>query len=97
MSKSISLLAALFAASCAMNPMTTSNTPLTLTLGTATPGGGFPVYGDEKYGSRFRFGNGIGLHAHALTFLHPIRYDPIALIAEPPKRWRGTFAYLLKT
>jgi hypothetical protein len=26
--------------------MTTSNTPLTLTLGTATPGGGFPVYGD---------------------------------------------------
>ena len=46
MSRSISLLAALFAASCMTGPVTTSNAPLTLTLGTATPGGGFPVYGE---------------------------------------------------
>ena len=49
MSKSTSLaflLVALLAGSCATAPMTTSNAPLTLTLGTATPGGGFPVYGD---------------------------------------------------
>ena len=46
MSKSISLLATLFAASCMTGPVTTSNVPLTLTLGTATPGGGFPVYGE---------------------------------------------------
>jgi TRAP transporter TAXI family solute receptor len=50
MSKSIrtglALGAAALAASCAMGPMQTSNEPLKLTLGTATPGGGFPVYGD---------------------------------------------------
>ena len=56
---------------------------------------GYPIYGDEKYGSRFRFGNAIGLHAQTLTFLHPIRYEPITLTAEVPKSWRGTFAYLL--
>lgn len=57
---------------------------------------GYPIYGDEKYGSRFRLGNGIGLHARSLTFLHPIRYEPITVKAEVPKKWRGTFAYLLK-
>ena len=47
MSKSISSLVgaiALIAGSCSIAPI--SNAPLTLTLGTATPGGGFPVYGD---------------------------------------------------
>ena len=42
MSKSISAVLIFAAAGCAM-PI--SNTPLTLTLGTATPGGGFPIYG----------------------------------------------------
>ena len=56
---------------------------------------GFPIYADAKYGSHYRFGNGIGLHARALTFLHPVRYEPITLTAEPPKQWRGRFAYLL--
>ena len=41
---------ALFAIGCEMVPVKTamqpSNEPLKLTLGTATPGGGFPVYGD---------------------------------------------------
>src|SRR5258708_11047340 len=36
----------LVAGACGLAPMTTSNTPLPLTLGTATPGGGFPVYGE---------------------------------------------------
>ena len=47
MSKSTSLgaIACALVASCAMGP-SISNTPLNLTLGTATPGGGFPVYGD---------------------------------------------------
>ena len=44
MSKSTSLAAAVLLAACATAP-TVSNTPLNLTLGTATPGGGFPVYG----------------------------------------------------
>lgn len=47
MSKSNDLaVAAVFAAllgSCGVAPV--SNTPITVTLGTATPGGGFPVYG----------------------------------------------------
>jgi TRAP transporter TAXI family solute receptor len=50
MSKSISLALALaaatLAASCATGPMPVSNEPIKLSLATATPGGGFPVYGD---------------------------------------------------
>src|SRR5687768_12088300 len=54
MSKSISLSAlvasAFFVIGCEVIPvksgMQTSSEPLTLTLGTATPGGGFPIYGD---------------------------------------------------
>ena len=45
MSKSSSLLALLLVAGLAGCASTPSNTPITLTLGTATPGGGFPVYG----------------------------------------------------
>lgn len=57
---------------------------------------GHPVYGDAKYGAIHTFGRGIGLHARALTFLHPIRYEPITLTAEVPQPWRGRFAYLLR-
>ena len=55
MSKSTRAVAALVLGAlngCAVAPVQTgvqyiaSSTPLTLTLGTATPGGGFPVYGD---------------------------------------------------
>jgi 23S rRNA pseudouridine1911/1915/1917 synthase len=57
---------------------------------------GHPIYGDAKYGSVHTFGRAIGLHARALTFLHPIRYEPITLTAEVPRPWRGRFAYLLR-
>ncbi|MGE3805588.1 MAG: RluA family pseudouridine synthase [Gemmataceae bacterium] len=56
---------------------------------------GHPIFGDAKYGSVNLFGQAIGLHARALTFLHPIRYEPITLTAEVPRPWRGKFAYLL--
>jgi hypothetical protein len=53
MSKSISsVIAASFLVSCSVAPVQTgarfsvSSTPLTISLATATPGGGFPVYGD---------------------------------------------------
>ena len=55
-----------------------------------------PIYGDAKYGSVHTFRKSIALHARALTFLHPIRYEPITLTAELPKNWRGRFAYLLR-
>jgi 23S rRNA pseudouridine1911/1915/1917 synthase len=55
-----------------------------------------PIYGDAKYGSIHTFGRAIALHARSLTFLHPVRYEPITLTAELPRGWRGRFAYLLR-
>jgi 23S rRNA pseudouridine1911/1915/1917 synthase len=57
---------------------------------------GTPVYGDAKYGSVHTFGAAIALHALSLTFLHPIRNDPVTLRADLPPTWRGRFAYLLR-
>jgi 23S rRNA pseudouridine1911/1915/1917 synthase len=57
---------------------------------------GHPIYGDAKYGSVHTFGRGIALHARALTFLHPVRYDAVTLAAEVPPGWRGRFAHLLR-
>jgi 23S rRNA pseudouridine1911/1915/1917 synthase len=66
---------------------------------------GHPIYGDARYGSiytpllsgeRGRGEGAIALHARALTFLHPVRYEPITLTAELPRSWRGRFAHLLR-
>jgi 23S rRNA pseudouridine1911/1915/1917 synthase len=56
---------------------------------------GHPIYGDSKYGSVATFGPAIALHARALTFLHPVRYEPITLTAELPRLWRRRFALVL--
>jgi 23S rRNA pseudouridine1911/1915/1917 synthase len=56
---------------------------------------GWPVLGDELYGARLPFGPPaelprdrlIALHGHSLTFLHPIRYEPITVTAELPAMW----------
>jgi 23S rRNA pseudouridine1911/1915/1917 synthase len=56
---------------------------------------GWPVRGDVLYGSRLPFGppaelprdRVIALHARSLTFLHPIRYEPMTLIAPLPATW----------
>jgi 23S rRNA pseudouridine1911/1915/1917 synthase len=56
---------------------------------------GHPIYGDAKYGSVRLFPDGIALHARSLTFLHPVRYEPITLTAPVPTSWRGRFAHLL--
>lgn len=55
-----------------------------------------PIYGDAKYGSIHTFNGAVALHARSLTFLHPIRYEPISLTAELPQAWRGRFAHLLR-
>src|SRR5207302_10025820 len=57
---------------------------------------GHPIIGDARYGSVHTFGQAIALHARSLTFLHPIRYEPITLTAELPRTWRGRFAYILQ-
>lgn len=57
---------------------------------------GWPVRGDIAYGATMPFGppaemprdRVIALHARALTFLHPIRYEPIAVVAPLPDYWR---------
>jgi 23S rRNA pseudouridine1911/1915/1917 synthase len=56
---------------------------------------GHPIVGDAKYGAIHTFPAGIALHARSLTFLHPVRYEPITLTADVPRQWRGRFAYLL--
>jgi 23S rRNA pseudouridine1911/1915/1917 synthase len=57
---------------------------------------GHPIYGDAKYGAINTFGNAVGLHARSLTFLHPVRYEPATVAADPPRAWRGRFAYLFR-
>jgi 23S rRNA pseudouridine1911/1915/1917 synthase len=56
---------------------------------------GSPIYGDRKYGSADSLGGGIGLHARSLTVLHPVTAEPVTLVADVPKSWRGRFARLL--
>jgi 23S rRNA pseudouridine1911/1915/1917 synthase len=56
---------------------------------------GWPVRGDALYGAQMSFGPNVGLprdrmialHARSLTFLHPIRYEPITLVAPLPLAW----------
>jgi 23S rRNA-/tRNA-specific pseudouridylate synthase len=51
---------------------------------------GWPIWGDIRYGARTEFGpppalerdRGIALHARRLTFLHPIRFEPITVVAD---------------
>jgi 23S rRNA pseudouridine1911/1915/1917 synthase len=56
---------------------------------------GHPIVGDAKYGSVTVFERTIALHARSLTFLHPVRYEPVTLTAEPPASWQRRFLHLL--
>lgn len=57
---------------------------------------GWPVRGDMLYGANQPFGPPaelprdriIALHARSLTFLHPIRYEPLTVTAPLPAYWR---------
>jgi 23S rRNA pseudouridine1911/1915/1917 synthase len=57
---------------------------------------GWPVRGDVAYGAKLPFGPAavlprdrvIALHARSLTFLHPIRYEPLTVVAPLPEAWR---------
>ncbi len=56
---------------------------------------GWPVLGDVLYGSDRPFGppaaspreRVIALHGRSLTFLHPIRYEPVTVTAPLPPAW----------
>lgn len=46
---------------------------------------GCPIKGDLKYGfNRSNSDGSIHLHARSLSFIHPVKKEPIALIATPP-------------
>jgi 23S rRNA pseudouridine1911/1915/1917 synthase len=57
---------------------------------------GWPIRGDISYGAKKPFGPPaqlprdriIALHAHSLTFLHPIRYEPLTVTAPLPATWQ---------
>ena len=49
---------------------------------------GHPIVGDLKYGSRESFAPGIALHAHRLELEHPVRHEPLRLVAPLPPSWR---------
>jgi 23S rRNA pseudouridine1911/1915/1917 synthase len=57
---------------------------------------GWPVKGDVLYGATTNFGppvelprdRVIALHARSLTFLHPIRFEPVCVTAPLPEMWR---------
>jgi 23S rRNA pseudouridine1911/1915/1917 synthase len=56
---------------------------------------GWPILGDVAYGAHQPFGmpaatprdRVIALHARSLTFLHPIRYEPVMVTAPLPESW----------
>lgn len=46
---------------------------------------GFPIVGDIKYGAPQALKNkSIALHAHALSFMHPIKLTPLEVSCPPP-------------
>lgn len=63
---------------------------------------GWPIRGDVFYGATQSFGppaespreRVIALHARSLTFLHPIRFEPLTVTAPLPALWTGWPAYL---
>jgi 23S rRNA pseudouridine1911/1915/1917 synthase len=60
---------------------------------------GHPIWGDRWYGSHYDFGQAtessrdriIALHARSLTFLHPVRYEPVTVVAPLSRMWCEAF------
>lgn len=47
---------------------------------------GSPIKGDLKYGfSRSNKNGGISLHSRKISFIHPVKKQPVSIIADPPK------------
>ena len=51
---------------------------------------GCPIKGDLKYGApRSNPDGGISLHARRITFVHPVKKEPLTLEAPVPDTWKG--------
>ncbi len=47
---------------------------------------GSPIKGDLKYGySRSNKNGGISLHAYKIELIHPVKKEPLTIVAEPPE------------
>lgn len=56
---------------------------------------GFPIVGDNKYGSKRSFSQGIALHSYHLAFDHPTKKEPVSIYGDPPNYWKiGRFGSL---
>jgi len=47
-----------------------------------------PIVGDARYGATVGFGAGIALHSRRLRLEHPVRHEPIEVVAPLPPTWR---------
>jgi 23S rRNA pseudouridine1911/1915/1917 synthase len=47
-----------------------------------------PVVGDRKYGSACEFSPGIALHSRRLVVAHPVKQEPVEIVAPLPGSWR---------
>ena len=51
---------------------------------------GCPIKGDLKYGApRSNPDGGISLHARRITFVHPVKKEPLTIEAPVPASWKG--------
>lgn len=50
---------------------------------------GFPIWGETKYAHEAPFAEGLALHARRLVVEHPVRREPVELIAPLPDTWRA--------
>ena len=51
---------------------------------------GCPIKGDLKYGApRSNPDGGICLHARKISFIHPVKKEPVEVTAPLPKEWKG--------
>lgn len=56
---------------------------------------GCPIKGDLKYGApRSNPDGGISLHARRITFVHPVRKEPLTIEAPMPVSWKGVESFV---
>ncbi|MCA9238273.1 MAG: RluA family pseudouridine synthase [Planctomycetales bacterium] len=48
---------------------------------------GWPIVGDRKYGSDALLKTGIALHSRRLSLEHPVRHEPLTIVAPLPQAW----------
>ncbi len=57
---------------------------------------GWPILGDERYGSQHTWPHGIALHAVELSVPHPTRGERLTWRSEPPSGWSQLRAFFLE-